>query len=111
MSHQRNMTKKVEKQLQHYLDEYARRACQEKPTDVFFELNKKWTAFCDQVKRPLMKEAFAVAVTELNKTVNKLDQRKRSEKFWGQAILYATMYSLVGTTILLVLMAVQYFSK
>jgi hypothetical protein len=109
MTHKRNMSKKVEKQLQNYLDEYAQRARTEKPTDVFFELNNKWTSFCHQVKRPLMKEAFAVAVTELNQTVNKLDQRKRSEKFWGQAILYATMYSVVGTTILLVLMAVQYF--
>lgn len=88
MSPQRNMKKKVEQQLQNYLDQYAKRAREEKPTDVFGELNAKWVKFCDQVKRPLMKEAFAVAVTELNKTVSKIDQRKRSELFWGRVAIW-----------------------
>ncbi len=111
MTHKRDMKKKVEQQLQNYLDKYAERAKTEKPTDVFFELNKEWVKFCDTVKRPLMKEAFAVAVTELNKTVTAIDKRKQSELFWGRAILYATMYTTVGTTVLLVLMAYQYFSN
>lgn len=97
MSKQERINRRLEKKLSGYLDQYAKRVTANAKkkngpdgsvSDIFIELNNQWVRDCTLAKRPLQREQFAVAVTNLNKLTEKVEKRIRFNYNLGRFLFW-----------------------